>query len=282
MNAFHDTKSFEKQGDVIMKRLENQVAVITGGSRGIGFAIAKKFAAEGADILIADIMKEEAETAAKELSEMGCKARTYQLDVRNVGEIYKMVEYCEKEFGKIDILLNNAGVQKPCPSMKLSEEDFDRIMDINIKGAFFCSQAVGRIMRKNGGGKIISISSGNSRMTNVGRAPYCISKTGINAMTAVLGAEWAMYNIRVNAIAPGWIKTEMTKRGIALKALDEKQVFAISPVERWGEAEEIANLACYLASDESTYIAGQVIFCDGGWNTGMMPGALDYIRENDK
>ncbi len=269
-------------GDVEMNRLKNQVAIITGGSRGIGMAIAKKFANEGADILIADIMKEEAEAAARELSSMGSNAGSYQLDVRDVGEIYKMVAYCEKEFGKVDILVNNAGVQKPCPSMKLSEEDFDRIMDINIKGAFFCAQAAGRSMRKNGGGKIVNMSSGNSRMVNVGRAPYCISKTGINSMTAVLGAEWAMYNIRVNAIAPGWIQTEMTKRGIALKALDEKQVFAVSPVERWGTVEEIANLACYLASDESTYIVGQVIFCDGGWNTGMMPGALDYIRENDK
>lgn len=100
-------------------------------------------------------------------------------------------------------------------------------------------------------------------------------------MTAVLGAEWAMYNIRVNAIAPGWIRTAMVERGMALKAIDEKQILSVSPIERWGKESEIANLALYLASDESSYIVGQTIFCDGGWSTGILPNALNYVREND-
>lgn len=262
-------------------RLKDQVAIVTGGSRGIGFAISKKLASEGAKVIIADVLDEEAKNAAKEICDIGYTAEHYRLDVTSVDEIYKMTAYCEETFGKIDILINNAGVQKPSTSMKLSEEDFDRIMDVNIKGAFFCSQAAGKVMRKNGGGKIVSISSGNSRMVNVGRAPYCISKAGINSMTAVLGAEWAMYGIRVNAIAPGWIYTAITQRGLSLKAINEEQIFSVSPVERWGTEEEIANLACYLCSDESTYIVGQTIFCDGGWNTGMLPNALDFIRQND-
>jgi NAD(P)-dependent dehydrogenase (short-subunit alcohol dehydrogenase family) len=136
-------------------------------------------------------------------------------------------------------------------------------------------------MRKYGGGKIVSISSGNSRMMNVGRAPYCISKTGINAMTSILGAEWAMYNIRVNAIAPGWIKTAMVKRGLSLKAINQEQIMSVSPVGRWGTEAEIADLALFLVSDRSTYVVGQTIFCDGGWSTGILPNALDYIRAND-
>lgn len=265
-----------------MKRLENQVAVITGGSRGIGFAIAQKYANEGAKILIADILEEEAKDAVAKLKEGGADADSFLLDVSKVEEITKMTKYCMERFGALDILVNNAGVQKPCPSMDLSEEVYDWIMDINLKGAFFCSQAAGRIMRERGGGKIVSISSGNTRMVNVGRAPYCMSKTGINSMTAILGAEWAMFNIRVNAIAPGWIKTAMVQRGIALKAINEEQIFSVSPVERWGEEHEIADLALFLASDESTYIIGQTIFCDGGWSTGILPNALQYIRDNDQ
>ena len=263
-----------------MNILKGQSAIVTGGSRGIGLAIVTRLAGEGASVVIADI-SEEARQSAAALREQGLDVDSCLFDITKVDQINGMVAYAERRFGKVDILVNNAGVQKPCPSMKLSEEDFDWIMDVNIKGAFFCSQAAGRVMRKNGGGKIISISSGNSRMVNIGRAPYCISKTGINSMTAVLGAEWAMYNIRVNAIAPGWIQTAMTRRGIALKAINEEQILSVSPVERWGTEEEIANLALYLASDQSSYIVGQTIFCDGGWSTGILPHALDYIRAND-
>jgi NAD(P)-dependent dehydrogenase (short-subunit alcohol dehydrogenase family) len=266
---------------LIVGKLKGAVAIVTGGSRGIGFSIAKKLAMEEASVLIADILDQESEIASQTLRNMGADSERFIVDVSKVDQIYQMTAYCEERFGRIDILVNNAGVQKPSPSMLMSEEDFDRIMDVNLKGAFFCSQAVGHIMRKNGGGKIVSISSGNSRMTSVGRAPYCISKTGINAMTAVLGAEWAMYNIRVNAIAPGWIRTEMAEYGLVRKNLSEEQILSVSPIGRWGTEEEIANLTCYLVSDEASYIVGQTIFCDGGWSTGILPNALDYIRRED-
>jgi len=264
-----------------MKRLDQQAAIITGGSKGIGLAIATRFFEEGAKVLIADILEKEAKEAVDELRAKGAQVEYYILDVRDVQEVYKMAQFCLDKFGGLDVLVNNAGVQKPCPSMELSEDVFDWIMDVNLKGAFFCSQAAGRIMRERGGGRIVNISSGNSRMVNLGRAPYCMSKTGINSMTSVLGAEWAMYNIRVNAIAPGWIKTAMVERGMALKAINEQQIFSVSPVERWGQEREIADLALYLASDESSYIVGQTIFCDGGWSTGMLPNALQYVRDND-
>lgn len=265
-----------------MKRLEGKVAIITGGSRGIGFAITKRLAEEGAKVLIADVLEEESKQAVATLKSEGHVAEYHVTNVRNLDEIYGMTEKCVELFGALDILVNNAGIQKPCPSMYLEESVYDAIMEVNLKGAFFCCQAAGRYMREHGGGKIVNISSGNSRMINVGRLPYNVSKSGINALTASLGAEWAMYGIRVNAVAPGWIHTDMVKNGIRLGALKQDQIFAISPVERWGTEEEIANLVLYLASDESSYIVGQTIFCDGGWSAGILPNALDYIRDYDK
>ncbi len=265
----------------MMKRLLGQVAVVTGGSRGIGNSIAKRFAEEGANILIADIQEEEAKAAAAALLSCGVEAESILCDVTNLDDISRMTQYCENHFGRFDILVNNAGIQISCPSMQFSAADFDRLMSINIRGAFFCAQSAARIMRKHGGGKIINISSGNSRMMNIGRAPYCMAKAGINAMTAVLGAEWAMYNITVNAIAPGFLKTELLVSGIKAGRIREEQMMAVNPVGRFGEVEEIANLALYLASDESAYIVGQTIFCDGGWSTGILPDALDFVKERD-
>ena len=137
-------------------------------------------------------------------------------------------------------------------------------------------------MRKQGEGSIVNISSGNSRMINVGRTPYGITKGAINLMTMQLGAEWAMYGIKVNAIAPGWIETEMVKRPLRSGILDAKKILSVSPIGRFGKVEEIASLATFLASKESDYIVGQVIFADGGWSMGIMPDGLDFVRENDK
>ena len=264
-----------------MKRLNDKVAIITGGSRGIGYAIAEKYAKEGAKIFVADILEEESKKAVESLKKLGVEADYCVFDASKVDDIYRMTDACVERFGRVDILVPCAGVQVRCPSLKLSEKDFDFVMDINIKGVFFCCQAAGRQMRKQGGGHIVCISSGNSQMSHLGRAPYCISKRGVNALVAVLGAEWAMYGIQVNAIAPGWLKTAMPMAAVKAGILDEKAIMSIAPIQRWGNVEEIANLALYLASDESSYIVGQTIFCDGGWNTGILPNALDYIKEND-
>ena len=264
-----------------MSTLTGRVAIITGGAKGIGFAIARKFAAEGAHILIADILREQSVDAVEALKKAGNTADYYVCDVSDVNQIFAMTQYCEEKYGKIDILVNNAGIQISCPSMQFTVENFDKLMSVNIRGAFFCAQAAGLVMRRHGGGKIINISSGNSRMMNVGRAPYCISKAGINAMTAVLGAEWAMYGIAVNAIAPGFLKTELLTAGINEGRIREDQMMSVNPEGRFGAVNEIANLALYLASDNSTYIVGQTIFCDGGWSAGILPDALEYIRKYD-
>ena len=197
-----------------------------------------------------------------------------------VPNIYKRL--VESLDGQADILVNCAGVARPCPTLKLAEEVLDEVIDINMKAPLFCCQAVGAYMRQDGGGSIVNISSGNTRMINVGRVPYGITKGAVNLLTEQLGAEWALYNIKVNAIAPGWIRTEMVEKPLKSGILDEEAILSVSPVGRFGKTEEIASLACFLACKDSDYIVGQVIFADGGWSLGIMPHALDYIRENEE
>lgn len=261
------------------KRLNNKVAIVTGGARGIGLAIAKKYAAKGAVVVIADVLEEEGQAAAAEL--MG-RLEFYKINLRERSEIFEMAKNIHDKYGHIDILVNCAGVARPCPTLLLSEETLDEVIDINMKAPLFCCQAVGNYMRRDGGGSIVNISSGNTRMINVGRTPYGITKGAVNLLTKQLGAEWAMYNIKVNAIAPGWIRTEMVEKPLKSGILDYKKILSVSPIGRFGKTEEIANLACFLACEESNYIVGQVIFADGGWSMGIMPDALDYIRENDE
>ncbi|MCI8295514.1 MAG: SDR family oxidoreductase [Lachnospiraceae bacterium] len=260
-------------------RLKGKVALVTGAARGIGFGIAKKYAEEGAQVIVADVLEEEGRQAEEKI---GAAAHFYPIDLRSRKAIFAMADKVHAEYGHIDVLVNCAGVARPCPTLKLSEETLDEVIDINMKAPLFACQAVGRYMRKDGGGSIINISSGNTRMINVGRVPYGITKGAINLLTQQLGAEWAIYGIKVNAIAPGWIRTEMVERPLRLGILDEEKILSVSPIGRFGRVEEVASLACFLACEESDYIVGQIIFADGGWNTGIMPDALDYIRENDK
>lgn len=261
------------------KRFDGKVALVTGGARGIGFGIAKKYAEEGALVIIADVLEAEGSEAAGKL---GNQVEFYQINLRNRADIFEMTDRIHEKYGHIDVLVNCAGIARPCPTMKLTEEVLDEVIDINMKAPLYCCQSVGRYMRRDGGGSIINISSGNTRMINVGRVPYGITKGAINLLTQQLGAEWAIYNIKVNAIAPGWIRTEMVEKPLKTGILDEKKILSVSPVGRFGTVEEVANLACFLGCEESDYIVGQIIFADGGWNTGIMPDALDYIRENDR
>ena len=260
------------------KRLEGKIAVVTGAARGIGFGIAEKYAAEGAKVILADVLDCGKESAEK----IGPAAEFYKIDLRSRDAIFAMMDYVHETYGRIDVLVNCAGIARPCPSLKLSEEVLDEVIDINMKAPFFCCQAAGRYMRKDGGGSIVNISSGNTRMINVGRLPYGITKGAVNLMTEQLGAEWAIYGIKVNAIAPGWIRTEMVETPLKKGILNADEILSVSPVERFGKVDEIASLACFLACEESDYIVGQVIFADGGWNLGIMPNALNYIKENDK
>lgn len=257
--------------------LKGKVSIITGGARGIGKSIAEKFISEGSTVIIADVLETGEETAR----ELGENCHFVKIDLRKRDEIFRMADEVNAKFGKIDVLVNCAGIARPCPTLKLSEELLDEVIDINLKAPLFCSQAVGKHMRKNGGGSIVNISSGNTLMINVGRTPYGITKGAVNMLTKQLGAEWAIYNIKVNAIAPGWIRTEMVEKPLKSGILDEKKILSVSPIGRFGKPEEIANLALFLATERSDYMVGQIISSDGGWNLGIMPDALDYIREND-
>lgn len=260
-------------------RLNGKTAIVTGGARGIGFGIASRYADEGARVVIADVLEEEGRKAAMDIGPM---AEFYQINLRDRGQIFAMADYVHETYGHIDILVNCAGVARPCPTLKLAEKVLDEVIDINMKAPLFCCQAVGAYMRQDGGGSIVNISSGNTRMINVGRVPYGITKGAVNLLTEQLGAEWALYNIKVNAIAPGWIRTEMVEKPLKSGILDEEAILSVSPVGRFGKTEEIASLACFLACKDSDYIVGQVIFADGGWSLGIMPHALDYIRENEE
>jgi NAD(P)-dependent dehydrogenase (short-subunit alcohol dehydrogenase family) len=259
------------------ERLKDKVAIVTGGGRGIGFGIAAKFALEGAKVIVADIL-EDGEAIKDKLGE---NSEYYKIDLRKRDNIFAMADEIYGKYGHIDVLVNCAGIARPVPTLKLTEEVLDEVIDINMKAPLFCCQAVGKYMRKQGGGSIVNISSGNSKMINVGRTPYGITKGAVNLLTQQLGAEWAMYNIKVNAIAPGWIRTEMVEKPLKNGILDEKKILSVSPIGRFGKVDEIANLACFLSCEESDYIVGQVIFADGGWSMGIMPDGLNYIREND-
>ena len=260
------------------RRLENKVAVVTGGARGIGYGIAEKYVAEGARVILADILETGAEAAAA----LGEQAEFYAIDLRQRAAIFEMADKLAEKYGHLDILVNCAGVALPVPTFKLTEEQIENVIAINMKAPLYCCQAIGKYMRRQKAGSIVNISSGNSRMINVGRTPYGITKGAVNLLTMQLGAEWSMYGIKVNAIAPGWIETEMVKRPLRNGFLDAKKILSVSPIGRFGQVEEIASLATFLACEESNYIVGQVIFADGGWSLGIMPDGLDFVREYDK
>ena len=262
-------------------RIKGKSAIVTGGARGIGKAIVRKLLSEGARVMIADILADEAKKTAKEFSALG-EARTVAYDAGRTPDAEAAVQAAVVAFGRLDMLVNNAGVQKRLPAIDMTEEIFDHVVDIDMKAPFFMSAAAARAMRDTGGGRIVNISSGNSRMMNPGRAPYCMAKAGVNAMTRVLAAEWAMYNINVNAIAPGFIETEMVKRGLSLGILTKEQISAVTPIERLADMDEVADSAFFFLTDEARYVTGQILFCDGGWSTGILPGALDYVKHPEK
>lgn len=241
-------------------RLKDKVAIITGAGKGIGAGIARLFAQEGAKVALCDINRENIQEVTNELKAKGYECTGFEVDVRN----FKMVENAVNEilalYGTIDILVNNAGITRDVVLHKMSEEDFDTVIDINLKGYFNCSRAVVKIMREKGSGKIVNISSA-SRFGNVGQSNYSASKAGVVGFTRAIAKELAPKGINVNAIAPGTIVTDMYHT-IPEHIRDLMKL--ITPLGRPGTVEEVANLCLFLSSDESSYITGQVIQCDGG------------------
>ena len=248
-----------------MKLLEGKTAIITGGSRGIGKAIVEVFVKQGANVAFTySSSSEAAKIIESELSTSNVKVKSYKSDASNFEEAQELAAAVLEEFGSIDILINNAGITKDNLLMRMSEEDFDRVIQVNLKSVFNMTKAVQRTMLKQRKGSIINMSSVIGVKGNAGQSNYAASKAGILGFTKSMAIELGSRNIRSNAIAPGFIVTEMTDQ---LGEDTIKQYFEAIPLKRGGTPEEIANTCVFLGSDMSSYITGQVLNVGGGMLT---------------
>ncbi|MBC5712892.1 3-oxoacyl-[acyl-carrier-protein] reductase [Roseburia sp. BX1005] len=242
--------------------LTGKIALVTGAGRGIGAEIARTFAREGAAVIINyNGSKERAEKVAAEIIAAGGKAETYQCNVADDAACKEMIDTCIKSYGRIDILVNNAGITRDDLLMRMSEEDFDAVMDTNLKGTFHTIRHMSRYFLKQKSGKIINMSSVSGILGNAGQANYSASKAGVIGLTKSVARELASRRINVNAIAPGFIATDMTD---AMTEEAKEKIAESIPFKRIGQPEEIAEMALFLASDKSDYITGQVFAVDGG------------------
>lgn len=240
---------------------KGQVAVITGGARGIGKTIAEALARKGVNIVIADISSEQAQGTAAEIEKLGVKAAGVGLDVSKSEEVIKVFGEISKDYGKIDILVNNAGITRDGLIMRMKEEDWDAVININLKSVFLCSKEAVKVMAKQRYGRIINISSVVAFMGNPGQANYSASKAGMVGLTKTTAKEYASRGITANAVAPGFITTAMTE---ALPENVKDEMKRAIPLGRFGTPEDVANAVVFLASPEAGYITGQVIHVNGG------------------
>ncbi len=244
------------------KPFEGRVAIITGGSRGIGRAVAELLAARGASLAIADIQLEVAQTTAREIAEQsGCKVVAVEVNVASLEMVQAMAKTVVDEFGKVDILVNNAGITRDDLLMRMKESDWDDVININLKGAWNCSKAVIRPMMKKRYGRIVNVSSVSGQAGQAGQTNYSASKAGIIGLTKALAREAASRGINVNAVAPGFIPTVLTND---LPDELKDSIISATPMGRMGTPEEVANAVAFLASDEASYITGQILGVDGG------------------
>ncbi len=249
-------------------RLSGKTAIVTGARRGIGRAIALALAREGANVVVSDISQEDCQKVVDEIKGLERRGLALKCDVSSSADVEDMVKRTVAEFGRVDILVNNAGIIAYKPFLELTDEDWDKTLNVNLKGQFLCARAAGRDMVKNKGGRIIniaSISSGGCGIAFPLIAHYTASKGGVIALTEALALELTPQGINVNAICPGAIDTDMAKG--AKEGGQLAQVLARIPKGRLGQPEEIASLAVFLASEESNYISGAAIVIDGGWLT---------------
>lgn len=242
-------------------KLAGKVALVTGGAQGIGKAVALLLARNGADIVVSDINLEKAEETAKEVQALGRKALATKVDVAAFGDVEKMVETILTQFGKVDILVNNAGIARDKLILRMTEEDWDAVLNINLKGTFNCTKAVVRHMSKQKSGKIVNIASVVGEMGNAGQGNYAASKAGVIGFTKTIAREFAQRGINVNAIAPGYIETPMTD---ALSDKVKEELKRLIPMDRLGKPEDVAEAVLFLVSESANYITGQVLNVNGG------------------
>lgn len=242
-------------------RLKDKVAIITGGANGIGRAAVEIFAGEGAKVVIADFAEDQGKQLESELREKNYDVLYVKLNVASKESVQTMVQTVLSNYGKIDILINNAGITKDAMLVKMTEEDFDRVLDVNLKGVFNCTQAVVPHMIENGYGKVINTSSVSGVYGNVGQTNYAATKAAVVGMTKTWAKELGRKGINVNAVAPGFTKTSMTEK-MPEKVLNYME--SIVSLQRLGDPKDIANAYLFLASDESGYVNGHVLNVDGG------------------
>lgn len=244
-----------------MFNMNDKVVLVTGSARGIGFKIAEKFAAKGAKTVILDINQEIVDNAVEDLKAQGFKAFGYTLDVTNAELVETVFKQVNSDLGSLDVLINNAGITKDNLIMRMKEAEWDAVINVNLKGTFNCTQKICRYMMKQKSGVIVNIASVIGIMGNAGQANYAASKGGIIALTKSTAKELASRNIRANAVAPGFIETDMTA---SLSAEVVESYAKAIPLGKMGQTEDIANLCLFLASDGAKYITGQTINVDGG------------------
>ncbi|MGD0017039.1 MAG: 3-oxoacyl-[acyl-carrier-protein] reductase [Verrucomicrobiia bacterium] len=241
--------------------LENKVVVVTGAGRGIGESIARRLASEGAAIAVCDVMLDNAKEVADSLSKGGTKAAAYAVNVTDGEQVTEVCDKIVADFGRVDVLVNNAGITRDNLLLRMSEQDWDLVLDVNLKGAFLFSKALVPSMMKQRGGAIVNIASIVGVMGNAGQANYSSSKAGLIGLTKTIAKEYAKRGIRANAVAPGFIQTAMTQ-----KLTDEQKKMQTDYIGlgRLGLPEDVANVVLFLASDLSSYVTGQVVGVDGG------------------
>jgi len=244
-----------------MMDLKDKIAIVTGAAQGIGKVIALGLAKCGADIAVSDINEDSLSSAVKEIEALGRKAIAVKMDVSSLKDCEAMVKKTIDAFGKVDILINNAGITRDTVLLRMKEEQWDQVIQVNLKGTFNCTKAVIRSMFKQKSGKIINISSVTGAMGNAGQANYSASKAAVMGFTKSIAREYAHCGITVNAVAPGFIKTAMTD---AIPEKDRDAMISIIPAKRLGLPEDVADTVCFLASDMANYITGQVIHINGG------------------
>jgi len=255
--------------DISQFSLEGKVALVTGGSRGIGESTAISFAKAGADVAVTSRKIQDLERVADEVTSLGRKSMAVESHIGRMDQIQPLMDKVVAEFGKIDILVNNAGTNFFMPAIDMTEKGWDVVINLDLKGLFFLSQAAARVMKENGGGKIINVSSVSGLKVQVPTGHYSIAKAGVIMATKVMALEWAQYNIRVNNIAPGAIETRLYDSIFSLLPEDEakaqkEQAAKQIPMGRAGEPQEIADVMIFLASDASSYVTGQTFVVDGG------------------
>jgi 3-oxoacyl-[acyl-carrier protein] reductase len=241
--------------------LPGKVALVTGAAQGIGKAIALLLARNGADVVVSDINLEKAQETTNEIEGMGRRSVAIKVNVADLKDVERMVGAIVEQFGRIDILVNNAGITRDRLILRMTEEDWDAVLDVNLKGTFNCTKAAIRYMSKQKSGKIVSIASVSGEMGNPGQANYAASKAGVIGFTKTIAREFAGRGINVNAIAPGYIQTPMTD-AVPEKAKEELK--RMIPMERLGKPEDVAQAVLFLVSENSSYITGQVLNVNGG------------------